>query len=479
MVGTQTTQTAAEVQKLKRLSRPFWAALISGSVGLLVLVTVLTIALDRNSLRASENILKASLSDHANLLSKLALEYAYWDESVDNLVHETNIDWINETFIDYLQAELGIEALHVVDGNNDAVLHIVDDEIVDTDLTDRYGQSLQALIVEARASHVDNVPRPVTGYVGRLSDLYSVSAARLTTYDGPDVQGTDHVLVFADRIDSVFLDALASKLMVSDLHLSFAPSDLWQAELPITAPDGRTIGYMIWSPELAGFQLRPAIAAGVFVIGLAILIAARIFVRQATSLVHELETTKQEALTARNQLEVQVRQDSLTGLGNRRFLDMTLESLPNSAPYRPPHALISIDLDGFKDINDDFGHDTGDLVLQHVAQVLETVVPGDDTVFRLGGDEFVIVFAQADKNHVQAVASLIVDRLSAPVTLNGNLCYFGASAGIAYSRQTSDLLRHADIALYSAKRRGRGRSVVYSPAILESNGLAKTGTGPV
>lgn len=79
---------------------------------------------------------------------------------------------------------------------------------------------------------------------------------------------------------------------------------------------------------------------------------------------------------------------------------MILESFFNFVLYCLLYVLISIDLDGFKDINDDFGYDIGDFVFQYVVWVLECVVFGDNIVFWLGGDEFVIVFVQVDKNYV-------------------------------------------------------------------------------
>lgn len=441
--------------------------ILIGAAGLFVFVTVLTLALDRTSLRASEQIMAANVDDRMRLLEKLTLEYAYWDEAAANLVDTVDFDWISATFEDYSKTTLNIDAIHVVDGSNTAKAHVVDDAIADVDLSDRYGPSVLKTLDAARVSEDQQVPVPITGFVEQGARYYLISAARITSYDSEKTIPTDHVIMLTQNVGEEFLAELGQRYHLPGLQVSRDPSKLWQGGIPILGSDGTQIGYFVWSPELAGFKLRPALAVGILGLGIIVLIAARVFTKRATQIVHELDLARREAVAVRSLLEDQARRDPLTDLGNRRLLDTVLGDMEDARPPDPPHALLSIDLDGFKEINDAFGHETGDQVLQHVGKILLTLAPHDDQAFRLGGDEFVIIFKSAQREHVEAVGSLIVERLSKPVSVNGYNCKFGASVGIAFSRNPGDLLRNADVALYSAKRCGRGRTSVYSHALMD------------
>ena len=142
------------------------------------------------------------------------------------------------------------------------------------------------------------------------------------------------------------------------------------------------------------------------------------------------------------------RTDALTGLANRRGFEETLAAMPQDRPA----ALILIDLDDFKDVNDTFGHAAGDTVLAEVACRLRQPLLDNETAFRLGGDEFAIV---TTPDRVEAVAETIVAACRVPIFHDGALMRIGASAGVAIG--TGDRLRQpADYALYAAKREGRG-----------------------
>jgi len=159
--------------------------------------------------------------------------------------------------------------------------------------------------------------------------------------------------------------------------------------------------------------------------------------------------------------------DPLTGLANRhrlgQFLDRALAEKRDDAGEL---GLLLIDLDGFKEINDSFGHEAGDRVLLEVAERLRRIVREGDLVARLGGDEFALVVASGGGTaELRRVAQRAMRILARPVRLAGTRCHVGVSIGIAaaplHGRDRAVLMRHADLALYRAKREGRGRCVVY------------------
>ena len=170
--------------------------------------------------------------------------------------------------------------------------------------------------------------------------------------------------------------------------------------------------------------------------------------------------------------------DHLTGLANRALFQKHLrESIMQLRPGGPSIALLLIDLDGFKGVNDLNGHAAGDEVLIATAQGLSDLAGPGDVVARLGGDEFAIIQSGADQPVMaESLARKIVDRLSKPIPALDQHVVVSASVGIAIvpSDAFADdtLLRQADLALYEAKRRGRNTWRLFEPAIDPSRLLA-------
>jgi diguanylate cyclase (GGDEF)-like protein len=159
------------------------------------------------------------------------------------------------------------------------------------------------------------------------------------------------------------------------------------------------------------------------------------------------------------QLTHQAQHDPLTGLANRAQLGDRLGRLLPSADG--PVAVLYLDLDGFKQINDVHGHEAGDLVLTVVARRLSQAVRGTDLVARLGGDEFVLLCPDLPTDDAVRLAERILRDVALPVTFRGMELAVGASVGVAaygadVAQSTAGVLRAADAAMYEAKRRGRG-----------------------
>ncbi|MEL6317407.1 MAG: EAL domain-containing protein, partial [Pseudomonadota bacterium] len=187
------------------------------------------------------------------------------------------------------------------------------------------------------------------------------------------------------------------------------------------------------------------------------------------------------------EMERQARHDALTGLPNRRFADEVLGGL------RPPVAeaagvaeaapqdftILHIDVDRFKEINDTLGHDAGDAVLRHIADLLTALIGPNDRAFRIGGDEFLILRqAEASKAGASKLAADIIAAMNAPVDFQGHACRIGASIGVAHGGDAGfdgrTALVNADIALYEAKNAGRNRCAYFSKALQERTVSRKT-----
>jgi diguanylate cyclase (GGDEF)-like protein len=166
--------------------------------------------------------------------------------------------------------------------------------------------------------------------------------------------------------------------------------------------------------------------------------------------------------------------DSLTGLSNRHHISKTLETtLIAFQAQKRSCAVMLIDLDRFKHVNDTLGHPAGDALLKQVAERLLKIVNDRDKVSRLGGDEFQIILPDTeDRGVLGDMATNIIDSLSQPYSVEGSRCIIGASIGIAvapFDGMTSEeVIRNVDLALYSAKGNGRGRFSFYSSDLLQT-----------
>ncbi|MBP2297058.1 sensor domain-containing diguanylate cyclase [Azospirillum rugosum] len=167
------------------------------------------------------------------------------------------------------------------------------------------------------------------------------------------------------------------------------------------------------------------------------------------------------------QMEDAAHQDRLTALPNRRFLERYAEALARR-PGKPPFAVMYLDLDGFKPVNDTMGHQAGDLVLRQVAARLASCVRGEDVVSRLGGDEFVAVVVPVPGKkppNLKEIAERLIAAVNEPIVISGRTVRVGCSIGMAiwpnHGACLHDVLGHADQALYAAKHAGKNQMADY------------------
>jgi diguanylate cyclase (GGDEF)-like protein/PAS domain S-box-containing protein len=182
-------------------------------------------------------------------------------------------------------------------------------------------------------------------------------------------------------------------------------------------------------------------------------------------------------VTARKQAEARIEylatRDALTGLPNRILLtDRAGQAILTAARNRTQLAVLCVDLDRFKLVNDSLGHHAGDALLRAVADRLQNTLGREDTLARLGGDDFVLLWNGLKSAEDAAVlAQRILSILARPFTVEGNTLNVGASIGISIypndGRDFAELLKNADAALYDAKESGRGTWRLFAPALNE------------
>lgn len=201
------------------------------------------------------------------------------------------------------------------------------------------------------------------------------------------------------------------------------------------------------------------------------LVVLRLNITESVRQRRALEKYAKRLEDANQQITHKALHDQLTGLGNRRYLSEKFDELSDKRKTDGGElASLHIDLDRFKQINDTIGHAAGDHVLIDVANRIRANVDPDDVVARIGGDEFVILlWLPEGSNRPKQLAQALLGDLFQPSYYEGRKCRFGASIGISQTplADESDLLTNSDVALYKAKRAGRGQVAVFSQADIE------------
>jgi diguanylate cyclase (GGDEF)-like protein/PAS domain S-box-containing protein len=283
-------------------------------------------------------------------------------------------------------------------------------------------------------------------FKGRIFDLSPIS------YRSVFLNSSEAVILLDRRLQIVDLNPSACEetphpsgaLVGRPFQWAFPDYRALIAELPVRELTQTFATNVHGSPQTKEVKVRSLLSPGGRAVGWAIII------RDVT-----LEYQQQSELKRIAYL------DELTGVCNRRQLEIiAMNALSPDSQNHWPIALIYLDLDAFKPINDTYGHEAGDMVLSYVARCLQTSVRSDDLVVRLGGDEFAALLFRADRTVADKTSDRVRDHLQSPVEFQGNLLQVGASIGIACFPQDGqtlrDLLHHADRDMYQQKQVSRG-----------------------
>jgi diguanylate cyclase (GGDEF)-like protein len=284
----------------------------------------------------------------------------------------------------------------------------------------------------------------------------------------PSPRGHEPLLVSARYLDTSFVQRLGRIQLVAGARLSASPQRAAREQaLALVSSRGRYVGYLLWRPDRPGAAVWRTMAPSAAAALIALLATLAALIASVFKLVRSDARSLARLNAAHLALQAKEAQahhlayhDPLTGLPNRAAFNQAGDQLLVPASYDGVRAVLLIDLDRFKQVNDTLGHLGGDQLIQLVAARLQVLVGAGDLVARLGGDEFaVLIGARADEAAVGTIASAMVAALREPFTVLGTHVFIGASIGIAChprcSGDRSELMRMADIAMYRAKAEGR------------------------
>ncbi|WP_156678487.1 putative bifunctional diguanylate cyclase/phosphodiesterase [Sphingomonas profundi] len=274
--------------------------------------------------------------------------------------------------------------------------------------------------------------------------------------------GTEYLHISIRFLDGGFLRRLADQYWFDGARFS-ATGVITPREtaMPLRTRDGQLLGFVVWRPFVPGAnvlaQLGPALAIGLLVIGL---ILAWLMMR--------IRRGNMQLQSSRAQAEHLAFHDTLTGLPNRALFDDRLtQELARVRRGEGRAALLFLDLDRFKHVNDTYGHPAGDELIRELGRRLSGVVRASDTVARLGGDEFAIVqTAIASPADTEIMCLRIIEAIDEAFDVVGVKVQVGISIGVAFAPlhgvERIELSRKADIALYQSKAQGRGRFTIFA-----------------
>ena len=413
--------------------------------------------------RMIEASFSQSLNEHLRQLHSLSR----WRPFEEHLAEGNSDRWLDENIGQWLYEMFGHQLIMVLDAQNQIVRVWREGQTVSAAESDPLiGEVLQnTLIQDPRRQDNADYAR-----ITQRAAALAVGNIQRDSDDQPRFR-----LVSLKFLDDGYLASLAERNQLEGLHFSDGSSQSGtSARYLLIAQAGEPVGYLNWIPSRPGAQMLRTIGPSTGLAVLAISLLCLYMVRRLWNSSVNLSQSMLRLGASEAQAQHLAFHDVLTGLPNRALVeDRLTQALALATRNDQRVALLLIDLDRFKTINDTHGHHAGDELIIAVAQRLSRVVRASDTVGRIGGDEFIVVMPETENiGQVNSLAQRIIDELAKPFTLFGSDVWSGASIGLALAPKDGidrlELMRKADIALYEAKSGGRGRFRQFERAMDES-----------
>jgi diguanylate cyclase (GGDEF)-like protein len=393
-----------------------------------------------------------------------------WDDAVINL-RANNEPWIAENLAEWMSEYFAHDLIYILDPKDIPVRAVTKGKLGDPATYYTTAAPVHSIVADLRqqmataSQNRTDSTEAVTGLglndvvilSNGLPAIVSVRPVLPISDAVPQAPGTEYLHISMRIIDQSMVNEISAHYELPNLAFQrTAVVDPDRISSPVFNSLGRIIGFFTWVPEEPAFSLimetLPMILACLVAGGLAVFFLLRRL---------ELTSTKLEQTEA--QASFLAFHDPLTRLPNRALFEDRLEQALAKMRSGASHvALLYIDLDHFKRVNDTLGHAAGDELLRQAAKRLLDLVSDVDTVSRLGGDEFALIkFDTPDTSSALTLAARIVDSFAKTFQLFGHEVGVGASVGVTVisdpKLSAEDVMRQADVALYEAKGSGRSR----------------------
>ncbi|OXH80869.1 putative bifunctional diguanylate cyclase/phosphodiesterase [Pantoea agglomerans] len=452
---------------LREVLVPLVAILLLTFVGAGAALFVGTSLTNTEARHQQQRMIEASFSQSLNEHLRQLHSLSRWGPFEQHLEEGNSSRWLDENIGLWLYEMFGHQLILVLDQQNQIVRVWREGQPVSAPEDDPLiGEVLQSTLVNDPARQDNADYARVTNRAAALA----VGNIQRESNALPRFR-----LVSLKFLDDGYLAGLAERNQLQGLHFSDGtPQAGTGARYLLIAQAGEAVGYLNWIPSRPGAQMLRTIGPSTGLAVLAISLLCLYMVRRLWNSSVNLSQSMLRLGASEAQAQHLAFHDVLTGLPNRALVeDRLTQALALATRHDQRVALLLIDLDRFKTINDTHGHHAGDELIIAVAQRLSRIVRASDTVGRIGGDEFIVVMPDVDNiGQVHSLAQRIIDELSEPFTLFGSDIWSGASIGLALAPKDGvdrlELMRKADIALYEAKSGGRGTYRQFERAMDES-----------
>ena len=430
--------------------------------------------IDDDALAREKLLLERALQEQKSQMYIAQEELAVWDEAVV-AVETRDLQWLVDNLGVYAFDFYGHNRSFVVDNALKPIMAIRDGGQVPAKSSADAIEKLAPFFEQLRSL---NTQAAISAYNAGVSDTLPqaidftlfeglpalVAVMPILSYSGENAPTVGEeglyisVGVLGDELAAYFGDQYR---IDQPKFIDVEPPADTDAALPILNAEGQPFAWLTWQPERPGARLvgaampalLAALAIGIVIVGL--------LLRSLRGALFQLQAEREEA-------RHRAQHDPLTGLGNRALFQTRLNECLNAISEGEPRlAVLALDLDKFKQVNDTLGHQAGDELLVQIGARIKPLLGQDDTLIRLGGDEFAIIQPGIRSHEApQALAQSIVEALTQPISLAAGKATVGVSIGIAtapdMARNETELVRFADDALYRAKNGGRNRYCLYS-----------------
>jgi diguanylate cyclase (GGDEF)-like protein len=393
-------------------------------------------------------------------------DYAAWDDAAANAYSGDSKDgmaWMVSNFGEMSENSTLFDVVLVVDSHRNVILAYQDGKPF-VGAVDEFFEPAVWRLLDVAMSASPSDPPEARGFVRTRKGIAATGVALIRLKSGEIDQPAEsrRYLLFARHLDP-HVKALGDTYVIKDLHLDAADAGV-KNYVAIWDPEGRVLGKLAWPSRAPGdlsySEIRSKVIVGVSLFGFLLATIFAVGLTEMKRLRSDEEAARQLALT-----------DRLSGLLNRAGLFKALESMIDEAKEsKSDVAMIYLDLDGFKEVNDAYGHGCGDDLIRGVSAGFQYLIPEDAVLARVGGDEFAIAFVRKNCDvTAQSLAETILDFFDEPFKIGERLVTVGTSIGIASSQigtlGSEEVVRRADIAMYKSKESGRGRFFFYDASM--------------
>ncbi|MBD8890309.1 bifunctional diguanylate cyclase/phosphodiesterase [Roseibium litorale] len=445
---------------------------------------------DESAANSQRKLLTGAIQLKLDQMARQQASSAVWDLAFFKTASSVvDTEWLRQNIGEWLNKSYGFERSLILNRDREQSL-AYSAELSSNWVTPSVLSQLRSAISKTRARYISSFVRTPSGLyqyapsktgreqgetpaetgllrIGNGVYFFTASAITQELHSITAVRTPPAVLISFDRLDPKELSHLAAMSDLSGLQLSQTDDNtLAMATIALKAPNSEFLSYLKWEANRPGTEMLGRVTPVLLLLALAILaltVGVIDFTRQSTRKLAE----------SRSQAVYSSRHDALSGLPNREQFSQLLSNALKSSPTESSNlAVVYIDMDRFKDINDTLGHAAGDEAIRSVARRLQSVVPSSGAIARISGDEFAMLLQDCpNQEWIEHILTRIQDQLVRPVRLESTEHFVSLSMGASIAPRDGvdpgELLRKADIALYDAKANGRGRWSFFDSSMQE------------